>query len=133
MISNVMLVDDEEFDQMIYKRVLERSGIVENIHPFFYAEDALSFLKSTERPQIDVIFLDINMPRMSGFEFLEIAKSELDADFADAVIVMLTTSLDPSDQARAARYEIVRDFINKPLTVEHVKNVQSLIAAGRAV
>jgi CheY-like chemotaxis protein len=128
-IENVMLVDDEKYDQLIYKRVLDRSGLVGTVHSFTYAEEALVFLKQKNRPKIDVIFLDINMPRMNGFEFLQTASAELQDSFTDAVIIMLTTSLDPKDQDRANEFEIVRDFINKPLTIEHVQKIADMLKA----
>lgn len=130
-IQTVMLIDDEMVDQKQYKRVLKRSGLVEEILSFTYADEAFEFLKSNGDAAVDVIFLDINMPRMDGFEFLERVESELDREVADAVIIMLTTSLDPNDRARASQFGIVRDFINKPLEVEHVEQVADLWAKSR--
>jgi len=124
-----MLIDDELLDQKIYQRVLKRSGIVDEIITFQYADEALEYLKSIEPKSIDVIFLDINMPRMNGFEFLESATDEIGEEFAGAVIVMLTTSLNPADQERAMSFEVVRDFINKPLTEEHVLGVSNMLAS----
>lgn len=128
-LSKVMLIDDELLDQKIYQRVLKRSGIVDEIITFQYADEALEYLKSIEPKSIDVIFLDINMPRMNGFEFLESATDEIGEEFAGAVIVMLTTSLNPADQERAMSFEVVRDFINKPLTEEHVLGVSNMLAS----
>lgn len=122
-ISNAMLIDDGEADQVLYKMVLENSGEVANVISYTYADEALEFLKQQDRPEIDVIFLDINMPRMDGFEFLEAATEEIGKDFADAVVIMLTTSLDPKDHERAKSYAVVKQFINKPLTVDHVKGI----------
>ena len=76
-IGTVMVVDDEEVDQFLYKRVLTRSGLVGNIIMFTYPDEALEYLKSAECEPIDVLLLDINMPRMSGFEFLDKATVEV--------------------------------------------------------
>ena len=126
-IKTVMLIDDELLDQRMYQRVINRSGIVGNLISFQYADEALTYLKQEDREEIDVIFLDINMPRMNGFEFLEAATAELGPAFAKAVIVMLTTSLNPKDYERAQEFEVVRDFINKPLTIEHLKDIVQLV------
>lgn len=127
MIENVMLIDDEEVDQKQYTRVLMRSGIVQNVTCFSYAEDALAHLRANGDTTIDVVFLDINMPRMDGFEFLEIVSKELRQDFAHMVVVMLTTSLDPSDRERAENFDVVRDFVNKPLEIEHVRRAAEIL------
>ncbi|WP_208539332.1 response regulator [Algihabitans albus] len=123
----VMLVEDDETDQLIYKRVIARSGLLGEVVSFYYADEALEFLKREDRQKIDVIFLDINLPRMSGFEFLEAATIELGEKFAKAVIVMLTTSLNPKDRARAGEFKVVKTFINKPLTAENVHDVVALL------
>lgn len=124
------LIDDEEVDQRQYQRVLKRSGVVEETRTFTYADDALTFLQDHPEEEVDVIFLDINMPRMNGFEFLSAANDRLGPNFTKIVVAMLTTSLDPADQAKAATFDVVRDFINKPLTIEHVLRVNELLEAN---
>ncbi|MEO0751306.1 MAG: response regulator [Pseudomonadota bacterium] len=126
-IRTAMLIDDEDFDQRQYKRVLTKSGLVETVLQFTYAEDALAHIQAHPGLVIDVIFLDINMPRMNGFEFLEEATTKFGPDFVKTVVVMLTTSLNPNDRTRAESYEVVRYFINKPLTQEHVAQVAELV------
>ena len=127
MIGTVMIVDDEELDQKLYRRVLERSGRVGRVIGFTYPDQALEYFEQPDHPTIDVLFLDINMPRMSGFEFLEAAIEKYGNDFAKMIVVMLTTSLDPADEERAKKFFVVKDYINKPLLREHVKHVCSLL------
>lgn len=127
-ISTVLLIDDESFDQMLYKRVIARSGLVGEAISFYYADEALAYLRAPSRKEIDVIFLDINMPRMNGFEFLDAATAALGPDFAKVVVVMLTTSLERRDRDRAMSYPMVRRFINKPLTVAHLTDIAALLA-----
>ncbi len=120
-IKSVMLIDDESIDRMIYKSVLKKSELVDDIYEFTYAKDALEFLADTSNPPIDVIFLDIRMPQMDGFEFLEAATKALGNNFASMVIMMLTTSLNPKDIERAKSFEVVKDYINKPMEFIHVQ------------
>ena len=126
-IKMAMIIDDEQADQMLYKLIIKRSGLIENTLAFQMAEDALDYLKSEDKDPIDVIFLDINMPRMNGFEFLERATAELDRAFAKCVVIMLTMSLDPMDEARARKFDVVKDYLNKPLNVDDISKVAALV------
>lgn len=126
-IETLLLIDDNELDQMLYKRIIERSGLVDQTLSFYYAEEALAFLERDRDFRVDVILLDINMPRMDGFEFLQAATESLGENFARAVVVMLTTSLDPKDVERAHSFSAVKDFLNKPLTAEHLKQISTLL------
>ena len=129
-INYVLLIDDEEIDQRQYQRVLKNSGIVEIIKIFTYADEALEFLIANPAIKVDVIFLDINMPRMNGFEFLEAATKSLGVGFAKVIVAMLTTSLNPKDEKRAMQFAAVRQFINKPLTTKHIVEVAELLEAA---
>lgn len=121
------LIDDEAFDQKMYQRIIARTHLVGETRSFLAADHALDHLKTHPDEAVDAIFLDINMPRMTGFEFLEEATAELGPAFAKVCIVMLTTSLDPSDRARAERFDVVKDFLNKPLTAADVQHVAELV------
>lgn len=124
-LRTVLLVDDEQVDRMLYSRVISRSQLVENLVCLDAGDAALDYLRrsTTEGKSVDAIFLDINMPRMNGFEFLEAAAEELGENFTSMVIIMLTTSLDPKDIERAKSIESIKEYIHKPLTVDNVKLV----------
>lgn len=119
-IQNVMLIDDNEIDQEVYKRIIDRSGMVANLIQMEAADVALQHLLSPDCPQIDAIILDLRMPRMDGFEFLDALEGEVDTGKVGAVIVMLTTSLDQDDQARAESHPLIAAFWNKPLEKGHL-------------
>ena len=121
-----MLIDDNKVDQMMYQRVIDRSGLVGKTIPFFLAVDALEFLSRKETQMPDLILLDINMPRMDGFEFLEAVSAKFGTDFAP-VVIMLTTSLDPNDEARAAQFDVVKSYLSKPLTEAHLQDLIDLV------
>lgn len=122
-IGTLMIIDDSEVDQMLCRRLVKRSGLVDNVIGFLSAEDALEYLRSQTLPAADAILLDINMPKMDGFEFLDAATRELGARFARIVIMMLTTSLNPYDQERARQYPVVKDYCNKPLLLEYLERL----------
>ena len=124
-IRHLVMVDDDVIDRMIHRRIVERSGLVENLHDFGSADAALAFLSSSGCPPIDAIVADINMPRMNGFEFLDefetlsLRKREL----AASVVAILTTSLDPGDERRARRSRAVKDVFHKPFDPEHLRRI----------
>ncbi|MEO0378003.1 MAG: response regulator [Cyanobacteria bacterium P01_A01_bin.17] len=70
-LEKVLLIDDNEADNFIHRLIIEESGLVRTIEEFTDAQKALEYLRSSQANAIDLIFLDINMPRMNGFQFLE--------------------------------------------------------------
>ena len=72
----VYVVDDEKFDRLLYKRVIEKSGLVGSLELYPDAESALKALQDTTRSP-DLILLEINMPRMTGFDFLDAVDEQL--------------------------------------------------------
>ena len=112
--KKVFVIDDEKFDRLLYKRVIDKTGLVDNLVLFGNAEDALAAVRTdAERPEL--ILLDINMPRMNGFEFLEEIDQELAVSSPPTTVAMLTTSANPKDAERANQFASVKYFFNKPL------------------
>lgn len=127
LIETIVLVDDSKIDNKLHTRVIERTGLVKNILSFTMADDAIKYFRNPGALPASLVFLDINMPRMNGFELLDAAIKEFGERFHPSIIVMLTTSLDPSDKARAGEYTVVREYFQKPLTKEKfISIVESL-------
>ena len=85
-----------------------------------------AYLIDRKEPAPNLILLDINMPKLDGFEFLDAASKALGADFA-VVVVMLTTSLNPADRDRAKQYAAIKEYLNKPLTVDLLAQISALL------
>ncbi|TMM55636.1 response regulator [Sulfitobacter sabulilitoris] len=113
-----MLVDDSTLDNKLHARVINRTGLAKTVLTFSMAEDALAYLREPGAIPVDLILLDINMPRMDGFEMLEATVREFGDAFDPSVVVMLTTSLDPRDQERARSFSAIKDYFQKPLTTD---------------
>ena len=110
----IMLIDDNPDDNFFHERVIKKCDAAENVIVMQSASLALEYLKSKSTMSPDLIFLDINMPGMNGWEFLE-EYNVLEKNLQHQVIVvMLTTSENPDDQIKAVN--ITTDFKSKPLT-----------------
>lgn len=118
----ILLIDDDEEDNFFHSLVINEMDLSDHIEIAENGLHALDYLENGDCVP-DLIFLDINMPRMNGWEFLERYRSLDPARKAKVVIIMLTTSLNPMDQERATRVEEVRDFETKPLSKEKLESI----------
>ncbi|WP_147677559.1 response regulator [Algibacter pacificus] len=123
---NICIVDDDDIYQFTVVKTLELLEFKKNIMSFSDGEEALDFLVNNldENQKLpDVIFLDINMPIMDGFQFMEEygkIKSQLGKK---TVIYMVSSSVDPIDIERAKRISDVSDYIIKPIEPGKLKSV----------
>ena len=109
-----LLIDDNYIDNFVTRRLLESTNFAEDIVVSESPTEALQLLgDGSIRP--DVIFLDIRMPQMSGFEFLE-AYDKLPIDKNGIKIFLLSSSFDPTDIRRSTENKYITHFIHKPLT-----------------
>lgn len=128
-VGSVLLVDDNESDNFLHRMVLERHGFAEKIIEARNGEEA-RFMLASEPPVADglppdVIFLDIRMPVLDGFGFLESYRRLPPERRARRVVVMLTSSLDDRDRERARQSGVVDLYVQKPLTAEHLADLRT--------
>jgi len=126
----VMLIDDNEIDNLINQKMIEAANITEHIFTHTGARSAIEFLKNIEKVEDvaekilpDVIFLDIDMPLMDGFQFLDEFDKLTDASKQKCKIVMLTSSINPQDVNKSKEYTYVKKYINKPLSQENLEKL----------
>jgi len=116
----VLFVDDDEISNFVSVKTLEDARIADRILSVTGAREALDLIKegiNGNGPIPDLIFLDINMPIMSGWDFLEEYKEIRDRIGKKIYIIILTSSVYKHDKAKAATYEDVDDYTLKPLDI----------------
>lgn len=114
----LLQIDDDSINNMANERLLKKMGIELDVTNFLDPSEAINFLANNEE-NFDLMLLDINMPHYSGWEFLE-KYAPLNKTIP---IVMLTTSLDPRDQAKAKQNNLLSGFYTKPLTKQMMSEI----------
>ncbi|WP_242916277.1 response regulator [Pontibacter liquoris] len=127
-LSGVLLIDDDDTTNFLNQRLLDRMAVTDNVRTFVNGKQAFDYLYNVSNKnyegtgssyfQPELIFLDINMPVMDGFEMLDLFE-RLDKAFREQItMVVLTTSTHPQDTANSKKYNA--EYLTKPLTVEKV-------------
>ena len=110
------VVDDDDVFVFLFKKILEESQQFSSINHFYNGEKALTVLiENYQKNDIpDVIFLDINMPVMDGWQFLDqVEKLPFKQKLS---IYIISSSIDYVEIERAKKYKTVKDFISKPIS-----------------
>lgn len=138
MMKKVLCVDDDSISLTISKLLLKRTGFAESVDTAVDGSDALEYFgelfNSSNDPQGDapeLIILDINMPVMNGWEFLEAYVAQFAARLPKTKVVILSSTIDPEDFSRAKKYEVVARFVSKPLSVENMTELREEFEANK--
>jgi CheY-like chemotaxis protein len=127
MYNKILFVDDDPITLMLCKKVIERSEFSKEIETAQNGEDALKYfdrlkLELNNNNQVvlpELMFLDLNMPIMGGWEFLDIfSKENYHSIFPDLKVIVLSSTIDPKDIEKSKSYSMVIDFLSKPITKE---------------
>jgi len=125
-INYVLLIDDDKVTNYYNQRIVNKYDKIKDVVAVTSGKKALEYLKNAEKGLVEkpnLIFLDINMPAMNGWEFVQEYK-KLNADFTkDIKLVMLTTSNNPDDYQRSLQIDSIDGFINKPLSTDLLSEI----------
>jgi len=130
-LNSILLVDDDDATNFINQMVVEKSKVTDHIETVLNGRDAIYYLSNQGRyeskgsayPKPSLILLDINMPIMDGWEFLETFQKLEEDKKGQVVIIMLSTSFNPDDQIRASKISDISGFKQKPLTLSMLDDI----------
>ncbi|MES2381728.1 MAG: response regulator [Bacteroidota bacterium] len=132
MIPLVLCVDDDSITLMLCNMIMQKASFSKKTITATNGKDALSYfyeqrkLPVAEQSLPSLILLDLNMPVMDGWEFLELFNNDF-ADFHKSVkVVILSSSVNPEDKQRAHSYPLIIDFIPKPLSAVSLEKIKQL-------
>nr|WP_309757685.1 response regulator [Flavobacterium sp.] len=131
MLDTILCIDDDTITLMLCKKVIIKSSFSHEIITAQNGEEALQYFKTLKEVQNQskglpkLIFLDLNMPVMGGWEFLDHFNTPEFAEFKTIKVVVLSSTIDPEDLEKSKQYPMVIDFLSKPITqamLEYLKD-----------
>nr|WKN39459.1 response regulator [Tunicatimonas sp. TK19036] len=132
--GKVFIIDDDEITRFLLITKLEKYGFASQYHTFASAKEALAFLKNTRDNPLelpDLIFLDINMPDMDSWAFLERYENLFFSNIKNIHVCILTSSVFEKDIERANAHPLVDEYLVKPIQNDSLKNLVEKYALER--
>ena len=133
MLDTILIIDDDPITLMLCKMVITKASFSNEIVTTKNGEEALQYFDTLKQIKTNgklkipqMIFLDLNMPVMGGWEFLERFHTVDYSDYNDIKIIVLSSTVDPEDLEKSKKYPMVIDFLSKPISkamLEYVKNL----------
>jgi len=126
----ILFIDDEYSSNYYHEFILKDCSLVKETSSFLSARKALKYFRDIKagipNKMPDVIFLDINMPEIDGFEFIDLFQAiQLEQP---PIIIIISTTLHPNEEEKAKNHPLVFNFINKPLTVEFIQELSLAVS-----
>lgn len=119
-LNRIILIDDDKATNFINKKILTKLECSNEIIVFDDPDNAFNYLTNINSPKPDLIFLDINMPKMDGWEFVEKLSNDIKTNHLHIPTIILTSSFNPYDREKALLIPEIKELINKPLNKDIV-------------
>lgn len=132
MLQTILCVDDDPITLMLCKMVISKALFSNEIATAKNGEDALRYFDKLKentpnhsKPQL--IFLDLNMPVMGGWEFLDSFSTAEYSEYHNTKVIILSSTIDPADLEKSKKYPMVMDFLSKPISKEMLESLKNKI------
>jgi CheY-like chemotaxis protein len=125
LIKNLFILDDDKITTHLMGEILKEISFVEEFHIENNGWQALEYLQNltTASSFPDVLLVDLKMPEMDGFEFIEQYEKEFFSTHPDSAVVVITSSVSERDRQRAIGYKSVVKFLMKPFTEQSLEDI----------
>jgi CheY-like chemotaxis protein len=135
MLDSILFIDDDPITLMLCKMVIKKASFSNEIATSKNGEEALQYFNTLKqldsnsevKKQPQLIFLDLNMPVMGGWEFLDSFSTPDYADYNTTKVIILSSTIDPEDLEKSKKYPMVIDFLSKPISKEMLEYVKTII------
>lgn len=133
MLEQILCIDDDPITLMLCKKVISKSSFSHEVITAQNGEEALhhfntlKYTNDKNKRKPELIFLDLNMPIMGGWEFLDHFTSSDYKEFNSVPVIVLSSTIDPEDLAKAKKYPIIIDFLSKPITQQMLEYLKKKI------
>lgn len=127
----LLFVDDDYPTNYYHREIALEIEVADTFLFFQRPEEALEYLENQQKEHQsfpEIIFLDINMPGMNGWEFAQLYGQKYGSEYSR--IIMLSTSLNPADKAKAEENDWIHSFKSKPLTIEYLEELREELLEG---
>ncbi|PKB17839.1 response regulator [Flavobacterium sp. 5] len=120
MLDLIMCIDDDPITLMLFKKVVQKASFAKEIINATNGKEAITFINNitNEETKPQLLFLDLNMPVMGGWEFLDLFNNSNYYKLNNTKVIILTSTIDPEDIKKSKSYSNVIEFLSKPITVE---------------
>jgi CheY-like chemotaxis protein len=128
--KTAMIVDDSKVDRFLSAAVIKSFAFAENVESFPCVSDGLNYLRSIDITSSNfplVIFLDLNMPDLDGFDFLDGFLKMPESIRKQCHIIMVSSSTSKSDLDRVTTYSAIRRFYSKPLSIKILSEINEIL------
>ncbi len=135
MLDTILCIDDDPITLMLCKMVITKASFSNEIATAKNGEEALKYFNTLNQTNSDselkrhpqLIFLDLNMPVMGGWDFLESFSTAEYSDYNDTKVIILSSTIDPEDLEKSKKYPMVIDFLSKPISKEMLEYLKDKI------
>ena len=124
--DSVCIIDDDHIFIYGVKRLMEETSFCDNLLVYQNGQDAIDDLKDKVTKGLNlpsIIFLDLNMPLMTGWEFLDEYLQIDGQDPTESKVYIVSSSIDPKDLLRIKDYHVISNYILKPVTSDDLQNI----------